>query len=95
MKELTYSSTAAFLAHYHVLSKAASTSGSTYFSTQDRKTLEGLRHWIELLSPHERELLVTDNDNHERCRSSEQRRRRERALLKLHRILVANEVVSG
>ena len=95
MKQLIYSSTAAFLAHYHVLSKAANEPGNIPFSPQDRKILEGMRQLMERLSPRERELLPADTNNHERSHSSEERRRRERALLKLHRLLVANRVVSG
>jgi len=97
MKQLAYSSTAAFLAHFRVLSNAAAGRGDTYpLSTQDRKTLDEMHHLIETLTLEECAILLADTASGERrCESGEERRRRERAELKLRRLLLTKGVVHG
>jgi hypothetical protein len=97
MKQLAYSSTAAFLAHYRVLSNAALGRGDTYpLSAQDNETLDEMRHMMEALTPEESAILIADAASGEqRWLSGEERRRRERAELKLRRLLLTKGVVRG
>jgi hypothetical protein len=97
MKQLAYSSTAAFLAHYRVLSNAAIGRSDTYpLSAQDRETLEEMHHLMEALTPEECAILLADAASGEqRWVSGEERRRRERAELKLRRLLLTKGVVRG
>src|SRR5262249_8520297 len=95
MKQLAYSSTAAFLAHYRVLSNAEIAGGDSYpLSSQDHETLDAMGNLIEVFTPEERAILMAGAQGGEgRCASGEERRRRERAELKLRRLLVTKGVV--
>jgi hypothetical protein len=94
MKELAYSSTAAFLAHYRILSRAAAEPGGTFpLSTQDQAVLDAAREMMEALTPEERILVADAATGDEKCVPGEERRRRERAQLKLHRLLVAKGIM--
>jgi hypothetical protein len=95
MKQLAYSSTAAFLAHYRLLSNAADGRGAAYpLSSQDQETLKAMGKLMEALSPEERTVLLNDGTtDYEECASSEERRRQERARLKLRQLLVNKGVL--
>ncbi|MBV8362623.1 MAG: hypothetical protein JO189_32535 [Deltaproteobacteria bacterium] len=95
MKRLAYSSTEAFLAHYRVLSNAAAGhSDNGPLSTQERETLDEMHLLMEALAPEECAIMLADRANGERrCESGEDRRRRERAKLRLRRLLLAKGVV--
>jgi hypothetical protein len=95
MKELAYSSTAAFLAHYRSLSNAAAKRDCTYpLSKLDQEVLEAVRAVMEALTPEERTILVADAvADDAKCLSGEERRRRERAQLKLQRLLLARRIL--
>jgi hypothetical protein len=97
MKQLAYSSTAAFLAHFRVLSNAAAGHGDNYpLSAQERGTLDEMHHLMEALTPEECAILPADTASGERkCVSGEERRRRERAELRLRRLLVTKGIVHG
>lgn len=96
MKQLAYSSTAAFLAYYRVLSNAAAERvGTDPLSEQEQEILEAMRHLMEMLTPEERTILLADAAGDKTCVSGEERRRRERAQLKLRRLLLTNGVVRG
>ena len=97
MKQLAYSSTVAFLAYYLALSTAASESGGAFpVSSQDRATLDAMHQLMEGLTPEERTVLLGEAaGSAAKCSSSADRRRRQRAHLKLHRLLVAREILSG
>jgi hypothetical protein len=97
MKQVPYSSTIAFLAHYRVLSNAATGRSDTYqLSAQDRETLDEMDHLMEALTAKERTVLLADIASGERTSvSGEERRRRERAELKLRRLLLTKAVVRG
>ena len=96
MKPLAYSSTAAFLAHYRVLSNAAAEGGGTYpLSAQDQQILEATRQLMETLTPEERTILLAHAAADETCVSGEGRRRHERAQLKLRRLLLTKGVIRG
>jgi len=96
MKQLAYSSTAAFLAHYRVLSNAAAEHGSSYpLSPQEREILEATRQLMETLTPEERTILLADAAGDETCVSGEEQRRCERAQLKLRRLLLTKGVIRG
>jgi hypothetical protein len=83
MKSLTYSSLAAFLAHYHALATATSRT-----SDEDRLFTE-LSAAIATLSPEQRAALDSSDS------TAHARRSRERAELHLRRELVARGIVSG
>ena len=95
MKQLAYSSTAAFLAHFRVLSNAAAGHGDNCpLSAQERETLDEMHHLMEALTLEECAILLADTASGEqRCGSGEERRRRERAELRLRRLLLAKGVV--
>ena len=97
MKQLAYSSTAAFLAHYRVLSNAATGHGDTYpLSAQDHEALDQMHHLMKALTPEECAILIADTASGERRSvSGEERRRRERAELRLRRLLLTKGVVRG
>jgi hypothetical protein len=97
MKQLAYSSTAAFLAHYRALSNAATGRGDTYpLSAQDHETLDEMHHLMEAFTPEECATLIADAASGERrCVPGEERRRRERAELRLRRLLLMKGVVRG
>jgi hypothetical protein len=93
MMELIYSSTAAFLAHFRVLSNAAGRGGDNYpLSAREHATLDAMHHLMEALTPEERATVLADIASKER-ESGEERRRYERAQLRLRRLLLANGVV--
>jgi hypothetical protein len=95
MKQLAYSSTAAFLAHYRLLSNAATGRGGIYqMSVQDDETLDAMHRLMNALTPEERTLLLADTASTDgKCVPSEARRRLERAQLKLRRLLLTKGVV--
>jgi hypothetical protein len=95
MEQLAYSSTAAFLAHYRMLTKAANDhDGVRPPSTREHEMLNAMHHVIEALTQEERGILLADvATGDERQASSEERRRRERAELKLRRLLLSQGVV--
>jgi len=95
LKQLAYSSTAAFLAHYRALSNAAAKpNGKHPLTTPERETLAAMQSLMEALAPDERTLLLADAVNDQRrCRSNEETRRRERAEHKLRRLLQTNGVL--
>jgi len=96
MKQLVYSSAAAFLAYYRVLSNAAAERvGTDSLSAQEHEILEAMRHLMEMLTPEERTILLADAAGDEKGVSGEERRRRERAQLKLRRLLQTSGVVRG
>ena len=97
MKQLAYSSTAAFLAHYRALSNAATGRGDTYpLSAQDHETLDEMHHLMEALTPKECAILIADTASGERRYiPGEERRQRERAELKLCRLLLTKGVMRG
>jgi len=79
----TYSSTAAFLAHYSVLSANAASLGP-----DDTAQLEAMRKAFESLEPWERETLISDD-------SAVPARRRERAERDLRRTLIELRMLSS
>ena len=92
----TYSSTTAFLAHYLVLSKAAGGSGDSYpLSAEDHETLDQMRHFMEAFTAEECAIMMKDAASAQSLVAGEDRRRRERAELKLHRLLLRGGVVRG
>jgi len=95
MKQLAYSSTAAFLAHYRVLTDAATGRGDTYpLSAQEQETLDQMHHLMEALTPEECAMLLADRAIGERRYvAGEERRRRERAELRMRRLLLTKGVV--
>jgi hypothetical protein len=95
MKPLEYSSAAAFVAHYRLLSNAAAHGESTYpLSARDREMLNAMDRLMEMLTPEERIDMVADTENADgEFVSAEHRRRRERTRLKLRRLLAANGIV--
>ena len=94
MKQLAYSSTTAFLAHYRLLSSAATGRGGIdQLSAQDNETLDAMQLLMEALTPEERSLLLADRASTDgKCVPSETRRQ-ERAQLKLRRLLLTKGVV--
>jgi hypothetical protein len=91
MEQLAYSSTAAFLAHYRMLTKAANDRGGVRpLSAREHEMLNDMHHLIEALTAPERDILLADlATDDERQASGEERRRRERAELKLRRLLLS------
>jgi hypothetical protein len=90
MKQLTYSSTAAFLAHYRILSNSSTISG------QDRETLELMHQLMDALTSDERDALrfgTVSTDG--KIIAGPEFRRQQRARLKLQRLLLAEGVVRG
>jgi hypothetical protein len=97
MKQLAYSSSAAFLAHYRALSDAAAgRDGTPALSVRDHETLEAMEQLLEVLKPDERTMLAADAASGDDKRvSDEEWRRRERAHLKLRRLLLTKGVLRG
>ncbi len=97
MRQLAYSSMAAFLAHYRALNEAAGEHGGTRpLSADEHETLAAMRPLIEALTPEERASLVAYAAGGELNRaSSEKSRRRERAETKLRGILLAQGALRG
>jgi hypothetical protein len=96
MKELAYSSTAAFLAHYRVLDNTAEGRPHTHpLSAEEHQTLSAMRQVLEALTPEDRRILFSDKGADTTSLSTEERRRRERAHLKLNRLLVSKGIVRG
>jgi len=95
MKQLAYSSTTAFLAHYRLLSNAATGRGGIdQLSAHDNETLDAMQLLMEALTPEERSLLLADTASTDgKCVPSETRRQQERAQLKLRRLLLTKGVV--
>jgi len=93
MKQLAYSSGAAFLAHYWALTNARA-GGLVAFSTEDRETLDVMCQLVKALTSEERTILLADpaGDDSE-AKPGAIRRRRERAQLKLRRLLLAAGIV--
>jgi len=89
VKQLAYSSMAAFLAHHRVLRDAAAGLAGTYpLSAQDHKILDEMQQLMETLTPEERAILIADAASTEgKCVSAEKRRQHARAELKLRRLL--------
>jgi hypothetical protein len=77
--KLSYSSLAAFLAHYRILKRAAQ------LTEEERERLAEMTKLAELLAPSDREALESDTPG----------RRSERALRNLHRLLAERGVLSG
>jgi hypothetical protein len=98
MKELYYSSTAAFLAHYRVLTAAAGGPGAHQLPVQDRETLDAMTHLMETLAPQERTILLagTPAEFEEIVGpDGSEVRRRERARRRLSRLLLTKGIVRG
>jgi hypothetical protein len=96
MERLAYSSTAAFLAHYRILSNAAADDSGIYpLSKREAELLTSMRHVMEALTPEERSVLVNYAAGNEQWTSGEERRRYERAQLKARRILLSKGIVQG
>ena len=67
MKQLAYSSTAAFLAHYKVLSNGAAERGDNCpLSAHERETLDEMHHLMEALTLEECAILLADKASGER-----------------------------
>jgi hypothetical protein len=97
MKLLAYSSTAAFLAHYQVLSNVSGVRGDgNPLSPEEHATLDEMNNLMASLTPKERSILLSDRASAgAKWDSGEERRRRERAELKLHRLLLRDGVLHG
>jgi hypothetical protein len=97
MKQLSYSSITSFLAHYRILSNAANRSRASYpLSAQDRQILDEMRRLINALPSEECAALMNEAaEDGQRMLSGEERRRRERAELKLHQLLLRRGIVRG
>ena len=95
MKQLAYSSTTAFLAHRRVLDEAAAgRGGRCSLSPQEKKILQAMNELMESLRLQERSILLADAaSGHGEILSGEERRRWERAELKLRRLLLAKGVL--
>lgn len=95
MDPLSYSSTAAFLAHHRVLAEAAAAQSGTHpLLPREREILEAMDQLMGSLTPEERRLLMANSSSgDERHQSGEERRRWERAELKLRRLLLANGIL--
>jgi hypothetical protein len=95
MEPLTYSSTAAFLAHFRALTEAAMNTAATGpLTAQERELLETMNRLMEGLTPDERDALLAEAVTVD-TKLSEERRRRERALLRLRRLLANNRMISA
>jgi hypothetical protein len=97
MTQLAYSSTEAFIAHLRIMSNAGSGgSGSYPLSAQDQETLKTMHQLLGSLSPEERAILLDDTASTDgKGASGKDRRRRERAQHKLHRLLLSKGVLRG
>jgi hypothetical protein len=97
MKPLEYSSAAAFVAHYRILSNAAAHGDNAYpLSARDNEILNAMNRLMEMLSPEERVDVLADTESGDgSLTSAEQRRRRERTRLRLRRLLAENGIVRG
>jgi hypothetical protein len=97
MEQLTYSSTAAFLAHYRILNSAGMKRGNTRsLAAPECEILEAMNQVMEALTPEERAVLLADvTGAAEHGSSSEEGRRRERAQLKLRRLLLTRGILRG
>ena len=94
MEQLAYSSITAFLAHYRSLSNAAiERGGINQLPEREAEILTAMQHVMKALTPEERTALVADAAGDEKRASGEERRRCERALLKLRRILLSQGIV--
>lgn len=95
MEQLAYSSAAAFLAHYGMLKNAAADRGGIDpLSKRDAETLAAMEHVMEALTPEECAALLADTAaGNEKSASSEELRRRQRAQIKLRRILLSKGIV--
>ena len=94
MEQLAYSSTAAFLAHYRILSNAATDRDRIDpLSKREAEMLAAMRRVMEALPPNERAALLADAAGNEKHVSGEERRRSQRAQFKLRRILLNKGVV--
>ncbi len=93
MEQLAYSSTAAFLAHFRILRDTVDRRGGDVLSPQDRETLGLMHQVLEPLTPDERAVLLVDTSDNQPGASGQERRRQERARLKLRRLLLTREIV--
>jgi hypothetical protein len=94
MEQLAYSSITAFLAHYATLSSAATDRGGiNRLPEREAEILIAMQHVMEALTPEERTVLMADAARDEKRAAGEERRRCERALLKLRRILLSKGIV--
>lgn len=92
MNPHVYSSLAAFLAHYHLLS-AAGRSSATSLSMDESNLLAAMDQALAALTADERAAIVADRTrNHA---TSAANRRRARAELKLRRLLAAGGLLQG
>jgi hypothetical protein len=95
MERPTYSSTAAFLAHFRALSNAAlNPAARDQLTEREREILNVMNRLMEGLGQDERSLLLADAASVD-TQSGAARRRRERVQLKLRRLLVSNGIVSA
>jgi len=92
MKQLTYSSTAAFLAHYRILRDAGRDGRKDALPAQDGETLRAMQQLMHELKPEERNHLLSV-DGGAKDFAGEERRRQERAQLKLRHLLTARGVL--
>jgi len=83
MNDHTYSSLAAFLAHYRALRDAAT------LSAEERERLSDLSKLVESIGARDLEALNSDSD------APAARRHRERAEVKLQRELLARDAIAG
>ena len=95
MNQLSYCSVTAFLAHYQALDNAASGRGAASpLSALDRETLRAMSSVMQALTAEERSLLLDVGPApQQRELSGAERRRRERAEHKLHRLLSQSGIV--
>jgi hypothetical protein len=87
---LAYSSTVAFLAHYRVLTNAFAEGG---LRNEEYDLFQKMNQVVASLPREERALLFTDPDD--ASSAPGQARRRERAHLRLRRLLESKGVVRG
>jgi hypothetical protein len=88
LKPHKYSSLAALLAHYRILSAAAGRDAAA-FTPDERATLTAIERALAELCPADRSALLAPASD------SATARRRERAELKLRRLLNANGLLAG
>jgi hypothetical protein len=96
MKLRTYSSLAAFIAHYENLRAAPADSAHAGVANSDEATtLAAMESIVGELSPADREALREASSSTDAHPSGTTTRHRARAELKLHRLLAARELLGG
>ena len=90
MKPLAYSSMEAFVAHYRILRELSRSAGdSRALNDSERGALAAMERLAQFLSPAERDALFDSAPDGEIAR------RRQRAELKLRRVLMARGILQG